>query len=158
MNSDTLLLEVSLKEQIDRDLKAAMLGGDKVLAETLRGLKSAILYAELAVNKKDRGFNDDEIVGVLTKEAKKRQESAELYKQGGNAEKEQAELTEKNVIQKYLPEQMSDEELGKLVDEVITQVGKDQSKMGQIIGQVKQKAGPSADGGAIAKLVKEKLQ
>lgn len=149
---------MSLKDQIDQDLKSAMLSGDKTLAETLRGIKSAVLNVEIAEGKREAGLSDDDMVKLLSKESKKRQESADLFKQGGNEEKAKAELTEKEVIAKYLPQQMSEEELDKIVDEVISQVGKDQSKMGQIIGQVKQKAGPTADGGTIAKTVKEKLQ
>lgn len=149
---------MSLKDQIDQDLKAAMLSGNKTLAETLRGIKSEVLNAEIAGVKRDVGLSDEEMVSLLTKEAKKRQESADLFKQGGNEEKYRAELVEKEVIAKYLPEQMSEAELSKIVDQVISQVGTDQSKMGQIIGQVKQKAGASADGGTIAKIVKEKLQ
>lgn len=149
---------MSLKQQIDNDLKAAMLAGDKILAETLRGLKNAILNAEIAQGKRQEGLPDEEVITVLTKEAKKRQESADLYKQGGNSAKARAELVEKDVIERYLPAQMSEEELNKVVDEVITQIGKDPGKMGQIIGIVKQKAGASANGATIAKLVKEKLQ
>jgi uncharacterized protein len=89
---------MTIKEQIDRDLKAAMLGGDKVLTTTLRGLKSAILYAEVASNQREAGLPDNEIVNLLGKEAKKRQESADLYRQGGNNEKAEAELAEKSVI------------------------------------------------------------
>lgn len=150
---------MALKHQIDQDLKQAMLAGDKTLTETLRGLKSAILYAEVAKGKKESGLEDPEIIDVLSKEAKKRQESADLYKQGGNDEKAQAELTEKEIIQKYLPEQMTEDDIKKLVDEVVSELGDvNQQMMGQVIGQVKQKAGATADGSVIAKLVKEKLQ
>lgn len=150
---------MSLKQQIDQDLKQAMLGGDKTLTETLRGIKSAVLNAEIAGNKRDSGLSDDEMVQILSKEAKKRQESADLYKQGGNEAKAQAELTEKEVIQKYLPEQLSEEDVKKLVEEVLSSLGEvNHQQMGQIIGQVKQKAGPSADGAVIARLVKERLQ
>ncbi len=150
---------MSLKQQIDQDLKQAMLGGDKTLAETLKGIKSAVLNAEIAGNKRDSGLSDDEMIQLLTKEAKKRQESADLFKQGGNNEKSQAELAEKEVIQKYLPEQMSENDLKRLVDEVVASLSDvNPQMMGQIIGQVKQKAGASADGAMIAKLVKEKLQ
>lgn len=150
---------MNLKQEIEQDLKQSMLSGDKTLTETLRGLKSAILYAEVAKGKKDTGLEDPEIIDVLSKEAKKRQESADLYRQGGNEAKAQAELTEKEVIQKYLPEQMSEDEIKKLVDEVVTGLGEvSPQMMGQIIGQVKQKAGASADGAIIARLVREKLQ
>jgi len=149
---------MSLKEQIDSDVKTAMLAGDKTLVTTLRGLKSAILYVEVAKGEREKGLSDTEIIDVLTKESKKRQESADLYAQGGNAERQQAELTEKAVIDKYLPAQLTDEELSKLVDQAEAELGKVSSaNMGQIIGMVKQKGGAAADGGTIAKLVKARI-
>src|SRR5207302_1072349 len=81
---------MGVKQQIDQDLKAAMLSGDKTLATTLRGLKSSILNAEIAGGKRETGLSDDETVQVLSKEAKKRQESADLYVQGGNSERQEA--------------------------------------------------------------------
>ncbi len=149
---------MALKQQIDQDLKAAMLSGDKTLTTTLRGLKSAILNIEIAQGSRESGLSEADLITVLSKESKKRQESADLYAQGGNDERKQLELEEKRVIDKYLPDQMSEVELGKVVDGIITQMGKDPSKMGQIIGAAKQKAGAGADGATIAKLVKEKLQ
>ncbi len=149
---------MTLKQTIDQDLKQAMLAGDKTLTETLRGLKSAILYVEVAANKRDTGLTDDEVTVVMHKEAKKRQESADLYKQGGNQERASSELNEKVAIEKYLPEKISDTELDKFIDESINEIGKDSQKMGQIIGAVKQKTGATADGATIARLVKEKLQ
>lgn len=149
---------MNLKQRIDQDLKQAMLGGDKTLTTTLRGLKSAILYVEVAQGSRDQGLSDDEIVRVLQKEAKKRQESADLYRQGGNEAKAAAELDEKTVIERYLPAKMSQEELTALVDAVVAEVGRDKANMGRIIGAVKQKAGAAADGAVIAGLVKERLQ
>jgi uncharacterized protein YqeY len=147
-----------LKERLDQDVKAALLGGDKVLATTLRGLKSVILYAEVAKGNRDTGLPDEEIIPLLAKEAKKRQESADLYKQGGNEEKAAAELAEKKVIEAYLPQQLSDEELGEAIDGVIA--GLDVSgpqAMGQVIGAVKKTVGSQADGSRIARMVKERL-
>ncbi len=147
-----------LKTQIDQDLKVALLAGDKTLAMTLRGLKSVILYAEVAKGSREQGLGDEEIIGLLTKEAKKRQESADLYQKGGNEEKANAELAEKKVIEKYLPEQMSEEDLQKIVDDVMKELNlTSMQDMGKLIGAVKAKAGASADGGAIARLVKERL-
>lgn len=147
-----------LKAQIDQDLKAALLAGNKVLVTTLRGLKSAILYVEVAQGARDKGLSDDEIIAVLAKEAKKRQESADLYRQGGSPERAEAELAEKAVIEHYLPKQLDDQELAKLVDEAIAEVGASGPQaMGQVIGVVKQKAGASADGARIATLVRERL-
>lgn len=149
---------MSIKEQLDVDLKAALLGGDKVLATTLRGLKAAILSVEISKGIRDTGLPDDEITELFSKEAKKRQESADLYVQGGSQEKADAELLEKRVIEQYLPAQMSDEELQTVVDEVAAELGGiSQQKMGQAIGQVRSRVGAAADGGRIAAAVKGKI-
>jgi len=147
-----------LKNRIDQDLKQALLAGDKVLATTLRGLKSVILNAEISKGVREEGLPDDEIIAFFSKEAKKRQESADLYQQGGNTEKADAELAEKKVIEAYLPQQLSDEELGAIIDEIIAgQNAAGPQVMGQVIGTVKQKVGAQADGSRIARLVKERL-
>lgn len=147
-----------LETTLNQDLKTALLAGDKTLATTLRGLKSALLYAQIANNSRDRQMTDDEIIAVLQKEAKKRQESADLYLQGGNQAKADAELHEKAVIQKYLPAQLSEAEIVKLVEQAIKDTqSQDQSAMGLVIGKVKQTAGAAADGVVIARLVKERL-
>lgn len=149
---------MSLKEQINQDLKTAMLAGDKTLTTTLRGLKSSILYAEVAANKRDQGLDDTEVIDVLAKEAKKRQESADLYKQGGSPDKAAAELTEKTVIEKYLPEQVSEDEISQAITEVISSTGASGPQdMGKVIGAVKQRLGASADGSTVARLAKERL-
>lgn len=147
-----------LKQQLEQDLKQALLAGDKVRATTIRSLKSVILYAEVAKGVRDEGLGDEEIITLLTKEAKKRQESADLYVRGDAGERASLELAEKEIIEQYLPKQLSDEELAAIVDGVITELGATGPQaMGQVIGQVKQKAGATADGGRIAQLVKEKL-
>lgn len=147
-----------LKTQLDQDLKTALVAGDKTLATTLRGLKSVILYAEVAKGVREQGLSDEEIITLFTKEAKKRQESADLYTKGGSEERAQAELAEKKVIEGYLPQQMSDDELKKLVDEAVTELGVTSMQgMGQVIATVKQKAGAAADGSRIAVMVKERL-
>ena len=149
---------MNLKKQIDTDLKAAMLAGDKVLATTLRGIKSTILYAEVATGSRDSGLDDGAIITLLQKEAKKRQESAELYERGGNTTQAMAEQAEKLVIEKYLPTQLSDEKLGMIVKEVIAaQHAEGVQAMGQVIGGVKQRVGAQADGGRISQMVKEQL-
>src|SRR6266545_551977 len=136
-----------LKARLDQDLKAALLAGDKVLATTLRGLKSVILYAEVAKGVREQGLPDEEIIILLSKEAKKRQESADLYRQGGNEDRAIAELAEKTVIESYLPRQLSDDELRKLIDEAVRSLhATAPAAMGQVIGAVKQKTGGQADG------------
>lgn len=149
---------MSIKQTIDQDLKQAMLAGDKTTATTLRGLKSAILNVEIEKNQRDSGLADADVLAVLAKEAKKRQESADLYRQGGNQERAEAELTEKAVIERYLPAQLSDDELKAVIDEAVSQTGASGPQaMGAVIGAVKAKVGQQADGARIAQLVKERL-
>jgi uncharacterized protein YqeY len=149
---------MSIKERIDKDLKQAMLGGDKTLTTTLRGIKSAILDAEIAKGVRDTGLSDEEIIALLQKEAKKRQESAELFERGGNDEKSQAEFDEKKQIETYLPAQLSDAEISEIVQKVISEIGASGPQaMGQVIGQVKRQTGGQADGGRIAAIAKERL-
>jgi len=145
-----------LKEQIDRDIKTALLGGDKARAEVLRSLKSAILYEEVAKNARDTGLPEETVLTVITREAKKRSESAQIYEKAGAHDRAKAEQSERKIIQTYLPSQLSDEELVAIVDKVIAAAP--DAQFGQIIGQVKQKVGAQADGGRIAAIVKAKLQ
>lgn len=146
-----------LKERIERELKTALLSGDTQRKEVLRYLKSAILYEEVAKKARETGLSDEAILGVIGREVKKRAESAELYKQAGDTTRAEAELAEKAILETYLPAQLSDEELEKIVDEVMAQLG-DEAQMGQAIGAVRQKVGSQADGGRIAAAVKRKLQ
>jgi uncharacterized protein YqeY len=147
-----------LEQQLEQDIKAALLGGDKVKATTLRGLKATLLNVKVAQGKRDSGLSDDEVIATFAKQAKQRQESADLYVQGGNQEKADAELAEKAIIEAYLPAQLSEDEISKLIDEVIAEIGASGPQaMGQVIGQVKTKTGASADGSVIARLAKEKL-
>lgn len=147
-----------MQEQIERELKTALLAGDKPKAETLRGLKSAILNEAIAQNARHTGLPDDQIQKILSKESKKRQEAADLYTQGGSAERASAELAEKAIIDAYLPEQLAESEVAKLVEQEIAAAGNPtMADMGKIIGVVKSKTGGQADGALIARLVKEKL-
>ena len=148
----------TVKQQLDQNLKAAMLAGDKELATTLRGLKSAILYEEVALGKRDEGLDEAATISVLQKEAKKRQDSADLYEKGGNNERRDKELAEKKIIGEYLPAELTDEELSKLVDEAIEAKGPlSQQTMGQIIGEVKSTSAGKADGARIAGMVRGRL-
>ncbi len=147
-----------IKQQIEDDLKVAMLAGDKTLVQTLRGLKSALLYVEVAEGKREQGLTDEEAITVLSKEAKKRTESAEMYGQGGDDSRKQAELLEKQVIERYLPKQLSESEIASIVAEEQEKLGvSGPQAMGQLIGAVKARTAGSADGATIARLVKERL-
>ena len=147
-----------LEQQLEQDIKTALLAGDTTKATTLRGLKATLLNVKVAEGKRDTGLTDEEVIPILAKEAKKRQESADLYVQGGDQVRADAELAEKAIIETYLPAQLSEEEVAKLVDEAIAQTGAaGQAAMGQVIGQVRAKTAGAADGALIARLVKEKL-
>ena len=148
-----------LKEQIDADLKTAMLARDAFRTDTLRGLKAAILNEEVAKGARETGLGDEAIEQLIAREAKKRDEAANLFEQGGNQESADKERAEKELLSAYLPEQLSEAEVQKLVDEAVAEIQPEGMKdMGRVIGAVKAKAGNSADGALVAKLVKDSLQ
>lgn len=147
-----------LEQRLEQDIKAALLAGDSIKATTLRGLKAVLLNVKVAEGSRDQTMPDDQVIAIFSKEAKKRQESAELYKQGGNQPMAEAELTEKALIETYLPAQMDEGALIAVVDATITELGAtDMKNMGQVIASVKAKTAGTADGGVIARLVKERL-
>ena len=149
---------MNIEEKIEQDLKQSLLSGNAERVSTLRGLKSVLLNEKVAKGKRDTGLTDDEVLPIFAKEAKKRQESADLYVQGGDQGRADKELQEKKIIEEYLPEQLDETAVAGLVDEAIAATGATgQADMGKVIGAVRAKAGASADGALIARLVKEKL-
>lgn len=148
-----------IKQTIDQDIKSAMLAGDKPLVQALKTLKSAILYAEVAASKRDEGLSDQEVIALLQKELKKRTEAAKLFEQGGNAESAAYEHFEETVIKKYLPQQLTEDEINGLIDTAITELNIELNNqaMGTLIAAVKQKSGGAADGALTARLVKARL-
>lgn len=149
---------MKIKKQLEADLKTAMLAGEKIKVTTLRGLKSSILNAEVAEGSREAGLSDEKIISVFSKEAKKRQEAADLYTQAGNNEKAQQELVEKQIIAGYLPKQMSEAEIQELVTKAANENNLTEPKqMGQLIAAVKQESKGAADGSVIARFAKEQL-
>lgn len=148
---------MALAEQIQNDMKAALLGGDRFVGDTLRNLKAAILNQEVAEGKREQGLSDTEIEEIVVREVKKRHESIKLYEANGRPELAEPEKKEIAVLENYLPAQLSDEELLKVIDTHIVNLNADMSKMGQVIGAVKAEVGTSADGATIARLVKQQL-
>ncbi len=148
-----------LEQRIEQDLKTALLGGDAPRVSTLRMVKSSLLNVKVATGKRASGLDDNEVISLLSKEAKKRQESADMYAQAGDQTRAEAELAEKAIIETYLPAQLSEAEIAAAVAAVIAETGAaGPADMGQVIGAVKQRLGAAADGSTIAKLAKEKLQ
>ena len=150
---------MALKEQINNDLKAALLGGNRFVADTLRNLKAAILNEEVATGRRDEGLDDTEIEGIIAREVKKRNESKALYDQNGRPELAEVEQNEIEVLAAYLPQQLTEDEIQAVIDEVVAELGAtDMKAMGQVIGVVKARCGTAADGATVANLVKTTLQ
>jgi uncharacterized protein YqeY len=149
---------MSLKDQLTADLKIAMLAKDADKVSVLRGLKGAILNEEVAKGIRDSGLPDEQIIALFQKEAKKRQESADLFAQGGNQQKADAELSEKKMIEEYLPAQLSEDDINKLIDAIVAENG-DVTKetMGATIAAIKVRSGGAADGATTARLVRERI-
>ena len=150
---------MNTKQRLEQDLKTALLAGDKFIVTTIKGLKSAIINAEIAKGAQESGLSEDDITDLLFKEAKKRQESAELYKKGNNQQRADEELKEKKLIEKYLPKQMSEKEICQIVNKIIQENGwKGMQFMGQLMSAVKQKTQNSADSATIARLARGELE
>ncbi|HEX5796943.1 MAG TPA: GatB/YqeY domain-containing protein [Candidatus Saccharimonadales bacterium] len=144
-----------LVDQINRDLKNAMLSGDSQLVSVLKGMKNAIQYAEVDTGSK---LSEEQIIKVLQKEAKKRVDAQKIYADAGDAKRAENEDYEKKIISNYLPEPLSREKVAELVDNAISeQVDVKLQDIGRIIAAVRQKSEGRADGSLIAQLVKEKL-
>lgn len=149
---------MALKQRIQDDMKAALLGGDRFVGETLRNLKAAILNEEVAQNKRDEGLDDETIEQILAKEVKKRNESAALYDQNMRQDAAADERREAEIISRYLPAQLSEAEVETYVDAAVAELNATGPQMmGQVIGHVKKQLGNTADGATIAQLVKEAL-
>jgi len=146
---------MSLKERLKADMKEAMKAKDKVRLSTIRMINSLIKNAEI---EKRGELTDEEIVQLLMKYAKQRRESIEMYEKGGRqdlVEKEKAELA---IVESYLPEQMSEEEIREIVKKAIEEVGAESVKdMGKVMKVVMPKVKGRADGSLVNKIVKELL-
>jgi len=149
---------VALKSQLENDLKAALLGGDRFRADVLRGLKAVVLNEEVAQGKRDEGLDDATIEQLIAREVKKRLDSVQQYTAAARPELAETEAAEAKVLEAYLPEQLSEADIKAMVDETIAALGvSGPQAMGQVIGAVKGKLGNTADGATVARLVKEAL-
>jgi len=147
----------ALKERLRVDLSAAMKARDDVRTRTLRMALTAVTNEEVA-GKKARELSDDEVVTVLTREAKKRREAAQAFADADRPAQAAAERAEGEVISGYLPEQLSDEELSLLVSAAIAETGASGPKaMGQVMKVIRPKVGDRAEGGRVAAEVKRQL-
>lgn len=150
---------MSLKEQLRTDLTAAMKARDEVRSSTLRMVLTAVTNAEVA-GKQARVLSDDDVVGVLTSEAKKRREAAEAFADAGREEQAAKEQAEAAVIAGYLPEQLGEDEVAALVTETIDELGvrgDGMRAMGRVMGVLTPRTKGRADGGVVAAEVKKQL-
>lgn len=148
---------MSLKETLQADLNTAIKSRNSVVAETIRMVLTAITNEEVA-GKEKKELSDAEIITVLTREAKKRREAAEAFDAGGRSDRAAAERAEGEVIAGYLPEQLSEDDVKKLIAETIAAVGAiGPADMGKVMGSLKAKVAGKADGALVSSLVKEAL-
>ena len=148
---------MSLKERINTDIKAAMLAKDKARLQALRSIKSLILLAETEKGGTE-GISQDTEMKLLTKAAKQRRESAELYAKQGRTDLEQIEVTELNVIEEYLPKQLDEGDLRVRLVEIIQRVGATgPSDLGKVMGIASKELAGQADGRAISTAVGQLL-
>jgi uncharacterized protein YqeY len=144
-----------LKEQIRSDMKAAMKAGEKERLSVIRMLLAAIQTREIEARS---DLDDNEVMAIVEKSIKQRKDSAKQFADAGRPERETQELGEAEILQGYLPEQLSAAELEALVDEIVTATGAaGMQDMGKVMGQLKAKAQGRADMGALSALVKSRL-
>jgi uncharacterized protein YqeY len=146
---------MSMQEQLDVDLRTALKSGDKLRAQTIRGLKSALKYAEIEAT---RPLDEAEVLAVITKQAKQRRDAIEQFQQGGREDLVMQESAELALLEAYLPAQMTTEEVEAKVKEIITALGvTDMKGMGQVMGQAMAELKGKADGKVVNQIVRQLL-
>jgi len=154
---------MALKQEIQLSANNALKAKEQFLLETLR-----LLLASIQIKEKDKKYkekiegdvqlSDEEIISVLSSEVKKRNDAIALYKQGNRPELVEKEQKEIDIIKKYLPAQLSEEEIKELVAKAIASVGaKDMKDMGKVMAELGSKTKGKADGAVVSKIVKELL-
>ena len=148
---------MNFQDQLNSKLKSAMREKNKVALESLRAIKSAILLLQTQSGAKETP-DDNEITKLLQKLVKQRKESASIYREQGRLDLAEPEEAQISIISQFLPEQLSPEEVEKVIDEVIQLVGATTMKdMGKVMGMANKKMAGKADGKIIAEIVKKRL-
>ncbi len=146
---------MSLKDKITDDMKSAMKAGEKDRLKAVRLILAAVKQIEVDTRME---LDDTAVLSVLDKMVKQRRDSIEQFEKGGREDLVNIELAEIAVIETYLPERLSIEELDALIDEVISATGAESIRdMGKVMGQIKSKAAGRADMGAVGAKVKARL-
>ncbi|HET6686460.1 MAG TPA: GatB/YqeY domain-containing protein [Jiangellaceae bacterium] len=148
----------SLKERLRNDLTASMRARDELRMSTLRMVLTAITNSEVA-GATPRKLSDSDVLAVLTKEAKKRHEAADAFREGGRADRAEREEAEAGVIGEYLPAPLSDDELAAMVDAAVAETRASSPRdMGAVMKLLQPRTAGRADGARVAAAVKAKLQ
>lgn len=150
-----------MENKIQKDIALAMKAKDETTLMSLRAVKTAIMQYKTSSNFKgnrDDKLNDIDVIKIMQKLVKERKESAEVYKNAGRSELAEKEINEANVIESYLPKQLSESEVEKIVKETIQEIGAISIKdMGRVIAAVNIKANGQTDGKTISSIVKKIL-
>jgi uncharacterized protein YqeY len=148
-----------LHDDIQTDLKAALEAGNKTRLSVLRDIKSEITNEQVSEGTdRNETLPDDAVIEVIARLAKQRRESIAEFEAGDREELAQREQEELTILEEYLPEAMSDDELEQIVESTIADVGADDmSDMGQVMGAVMEEVGPQTDGDQVKEVVQDKL-
>jgi uncharacterized protein len=147
---------MQLKERIEQEFLKAFRAKQVMDLSVLRMLKSNLKNKEIESKKE---LTDDDVAAVLKTEIKKRKDSADLFEKGGRPELAKNELDEIKVLENFLPSQMSEDEIAKIVDEVLSTLSdEEKSNFGRVMGAVMQKVGGKADGAIVKKVLEEKTK
>ena len=148
---------MALFDQISEDIKSAMKARDKVRLETLRNIKKVFLEAKTAPGAND-SLADADVLNIISKLAKQGKETAMTYTQAGRQDLADAELAQVEVLESYLPKQLSQEEIEAEVKKIIAEVGATSMKeMGKVMGTASKQLAGKADGRVISEIVKKLL-
>ncbi|MGA8855302.1 MAG: GatB/YqeY domain-containing protein [Christiangramia sp.] len=148
---------MSLQDKVMAEMKAAMKAKDSMKLEALRAIKGAILLANTESSSKD-GLSEEEEMKLLQKLVKQRKDSAQIYKEQGREDLAEPELKQAEVIEQFLPEQMSEAEIEAKVDEIIAKTGASgMQDMGKVMGMATGELAGKADGKTISAIVRKKL-
>ena len=149
---------MTLQQRVDSDLKEAMRAKDATKLGVLRMLKSALKYAAIAKSGAEAELSDTEAVQVIRKQAKQRQDSIESFEKGGRAELADKEKEELAILNGYLPQGMSPDELAKMVRETVAELGANsKAQMGAVMKALQTKVAGRADGKALSAEVQKQL-
>jgi uncharacterized protein YqeY len=147
-----------LLEKLNEDYKEAVRNKDETKRNTINLLLSALKYRQIELRASGKELTDEEIIGVISKEIKKRKEAIELYEKGNRQDLAEKEKRELEILESYMPKQLSEEELLKIIDETIKSVGASSpSDVGKVMKELMPKVKGKADGSLVKSLVEKRL-